>query len=47
MLRSLLIASVVVATASASAVIQLTDDNYTELTNDKTVFLKMFAPWVS
>jgi hypothetical protein len=34
------------ATASAS-VPSLTPDNYDELTDGKTVFIKFFAPWVS
>ena len=32
------------ATASAFDVISLTPDNYDELTDSKTVFLKFFAP---
>jgi hypothetical protein len=35
------------ATAAAYEVPSLTPDNYDELTDGKTVFLKFFAPWVS
>jgi hypothetical protein len=35
------------ACAEAFDVIQLTPDNYDEMTDGKTVFLKFFAPWVS
>lgn len=35
------------AAASAFDVPSLTPDNYDELTDGKTVFLKFFAPWVS
>jgi hypothetical protein len=28
-------------------VIQLTNDNYDEMTEGKTVFIKFFAPWAS
>ena len=28
-------------------VLQLTEANYVDMTEGKTVFLKMFAPWVS
>jgi hypothetical protein len=34
------------ACAEAYDVVQLTADNYDELTDGKTVFLKFFAPWV-
>ena len=34
------------ATASAYDVVSLTEENYAELTDGKTVFLKFFAPWV-
>jgi hypothetical protein len=34
------------ACAEAFDVIQLTPDNYDEMTDGKTVFLKFFAPWV-
>jgi hypothetical protein len=33
--------------AEAYDVAQLTVENYDELTDGKTVFLKFFAPWVS
>jgi hypothetical protein len=35
------------ASASAYDVVSLTAENYDELTDGKTVFLKFFAPWVS
>jgi hypothetical protein len=35
------------ASAAAYEVISLTPDNYDEMTDGKTVFLKFFAPWVS
>ena len=35
-----------IACAEAYDVVQLTPDNYDELTDGKTVFLKFFAPWV-
>lgn len=36
-----------VASASAYDVVSLTEENYAELTDGKTVFIKFFAPWVS
>jgi hypothetical protein len=35
------------AASAAAAVPSLTPDNYDELTDGKTVFIKFFAPWVS
>jgi hypothetical protein len=35
------------ASAAAAGVPSLTPDNYDELTDGKTVFIKFFAPWVS
>jgi hypothetical protein len=37
----------VLASASAYDVVSLTADNYAEMTDGKTVFIKFFAPWVS
>ncbi|GKY98430.1 hypothetical protein MPSEU_000800500 [Mayamaea pseudoterrestris] len=44
-MRSLLLAACLLSVASGSAVVKLTEENFHEMTNDKTVFLKMFAPW--
>ena len=44
MMRTLLLAFLA-ASASGSAVVTLTEENYATLTNDKTVFIKAFAPW--
>jgi hypothetical protein len=46
-MRSLLLLACLMASASGSHVVKLTEDNFYAETNDKTVFLKMFAPWVS
>jgi hypothetical protein len=35
------------AATAAAAVPSLTPENYDELTDGKTVFIKFFAPWVS
>lgn len=35
------------ASGNAYEVPSLTPDNYDELTDGKTVFIKFFAPWVS
>jgi hypothetical protein len=35
------------ASAAAYDVASLTPDNYDEITDGKTVFIKFFAPWVS
>ena len=32
---------------AASGALHLTKENYDEITAGKTVFLKMYAPWVS
>jgi hypothetical protein len=47
MLRLLLLAAIVSRWASAYEVVSLTPDNYEEVTNGHTVFIKFFAPWVS
>ena len=39
--------ALLLAVASAFDVPSLTPDNYDELTDGKTVFIKFFAPWVS
>jgi hypothetical protein len=41
---SLTLLALAAATANA-AVPSLTPDNYAELTDGKTVFIKFFAPW--
>ena len=41
---SLTLLALAAATAN-SAVPSLTPDNYAELTDGKTVFIKFFAPW--
>jgi thiol-disulfide isomerase/thioredoxin len=37
--------SFILVTVANADVLQLTPDNYSELTTGKTVFLKFFAPW--
>jgi len=44
---SIAAAIAVMSDSAAGAVTSLTEDNYRKLTEGKTVFLKMFAPWVS
>lgn len=38
-------AALFLALAASSSAVELTPDNYDELTSGKTVFLKFFAPW--
>jgi len=45
--RSFAAFALLAATASAYDVQSLTPENYEEITDGKTVFLKFFAPWVS
>jgi hypothetical protein len=47
MFRRLLVLSALFSSGCSASVLKLTDDDYKEKTEGKTVFLKMFAPWVS
>ena len=48
MMKDFSILAILAAVASASATVpSLTPENYAELTNDKTVFLKFFMPKAS
>ncbi len=42
---SLSLLALAAATVNAGDVPSLTPDNYDELTDGKTVFIKFFAPW--
>lgn len=46
-MRLALTAAFLYASVEAFDVVSLTPDNYDEMTEGKTVFLKFFAPWVS
>lgn len=46
-LASLLLVCSSAASLASAEVLKLDEDNYRTLTEGKTVFLKMFAPWVS
>lgn len=46
-LLPLFLAVLVAPSATASDVTTLTPDNYEEVTDGRTLFVKFFAPWVS